>query len=77
MGRTAAGSELVKWMWLLMTVSGFPSYSTFTVTVKGMPAVVVDGATKSRVACVVPQPDVSVAESSGKSANPHDTENLR
>ena len=44
-----------------MTVSGFPSYSTVTFTVKGMPAVVVDGATKSRVACVVPQPDAIVA----------------
>ena len=61
MGRTAVGPELVKWMWLLMTVSGFQSYSTFTVIVKGMPAVVVDGATKSRVAWVVPQPDVIVA----------------
>src|SRR5579864_9052434 len=48
-------------MWLLMAVSGFPWYSTLTVTVKGVPAFAVNGAMKSRMACAVPQPDGAVA----------------
>jgi len=46
-------------MGLLMTVSGLPWYSTLTVTVKGVPAMAVDGATKLSVACVVAHDDVN------------------
>jgi hypothetical protein len=52
----AAGSELVNWMALLMTVSGFPSYRTLTVTLNGVPAVALEGAVRERVACVVAHP---------------------
>src|ERR1035441_8922792 len=41
----------------LMIVSRFPSAVTVTVTVKGEPAVTVEGAVNSRIACVVPQPN--------------------
>jgi hypothetical protein len=40
-------------------VSLFPSIVTVTVTVKGEPAVEVDGAVKLRIACGVPQPNVT------------------
>src|ERR1035441_9411344 len=42
----------------LMIASRFPSAVTVTVTVKGEPAVAVGGAVNSRIACVVPQPNV-------------------
>jgi hypothetical protein len=49
-------------MALLMTVSGFVRYITFTVTVKGVPAVASAGAVKERIACVVAQPrEINVA----------------
>jgi hypothetical protein len=54
----AAGSELVNSIWLSITVSRWSSYTTVTVTVKGVPAVTVEGAVKLRVARVVPQPNV-------------------
>ena len=56
-GRTAAGSELVKCMALLIIVSRLPLAVTVTVRVIGVPAVAAEGAVKSRVACVVPQPN--------------------
>jgi hypothetical protein len=46
MGRTAAESELVKWITPFITKSGLPWYTTWTVTVKGVPFVAVDGAVR-------------------------------
>ena len=43
-GRVAAGSELVNWIWLLINVSRLPWYITVTVTVNGVPAITVEGA---------------------------------
>ena len=54
----AAGSELVKCMWLLIMVSRFPWTVTVTITVNGEPAVAVEGAVKSSIACGVAQPNV-------------------
>ena len=54
----AAGSELVKCMTLLTIVSRSPPTVAVTVTVKGEPAVAVEGAEKLRIACGLPQPNV-------------------
>src|SRR5579864_1024461 len=45
-------------MGLLIIVSCLPSIVTLTVTVKGEPAVTVEGAVKLRIACGVAQPKV-------------------
>jgi len=54
----AAGSELVKCMWLLIMVSRFPWIVTVTITENGKPAVAVGGAVKASIACGVAQPNV-------------------
>lgn len=46
-------------MGLFTTLSGFPSYSTVTVTVNGMPATTLEGAVNTSVAWGVPQPSVN------------------
>lgn len=56
-GSTAFGSELVKLIRLLMIVSRPPLTVAVTVTVKGAPAVAVDGAVKLRTAWGPAQPD--------------------
>ncbi len=48
----------MKCMAPLMTVSRFPPTVAVTVTLKGEPADTVRGAVNTRIACVVPQPNI-------------------
>lgn len=58
-GRTAAGSELVKCIALLIDLSRLPLTIAVTVTVKGEPVIAVEGALTTRYAAGVPQPNVT------------------